>query len=1615
MKRNICIRLALLLVVTLCHSRAFADEGTNALIFENNDVRDSIATNKEHRPIYHDHPDWIYQFPDGKIESYDQGDTYLPKGGWIEYRYLNNRRTLTGERCAINKMANSVGVGSWTASLGNMLNDDLDDYCEFNAVASVGVGMDPIVSVRDRSCYYAKDTEAGFCIVAGSGNSVLSLSLISFMQIGFYRDGHLVGNVPVKEGMEAGGVELSLIQIPGSDEACVYFTADAPGVFDEICLQPGDGLADVNAGQILRVKYAFVGRSRMWTVTSNNENGILSPDFGSKTSAYAQEYPEAANVKLKKAQGWNPVLLGLPFPMVSAEIEKLTDGDLDNAITLSPVLAIGYQGGAKFLLTKDYTPVHPEMEADGKEIFKPGTEVGFAYRFGQALKLDVGTWINIRLFDRNNNIVQDETVKAEVLNLSVAKGGTQKTSIMSNVPFSGAEIRFLTTVSVDLGAITINYPYIREAPDVRHHCPLTPSSDATLCPDIKSLQLKSNPEISVTWSVYHKPSADDPVAVTPDGHVTNIGMVEYPDDVDVYYVFKCTAADGCEDFVTIRPLDVDHMTNEEFTCGDPLVNGKDNGGTYEVITEKDIKTLTGGLIHANGLTDAENIINGDFDKCAKYVGGLEVATNYPIIGIKRTDGLIVDARPATSKAKRLGFLVETDVEGLSLDALQFNQIRCYYKGKEVYGHVIDESNTVDLGLIGSEPAKKVRYSISVPTIDDNGAQMMIDEFILWSSGVLALEGKRMNIYYAFIEDDDSTCSDPLSCSTQTLSAKYTHTVLDFDLMAGGSGIVVANVVNDLDNIVDDDLDTYCTIAHTVSVGSGIPIAIKLGRRVDYRQQIGIVMDAKTFLAGVGAGNWMTVETLLNGVKTGDKIDDWSVVDVDAIGYGDKRIVFLQPKFECDEVLITLGEIISALNVDTKICGLILRSDMDNDGVPDCKDPQSCPEGMGDVDIMPVCAGDDVMATLYVTKGAEYRIIFTDPAGASYNMERDDQTESVSGVINVDYESDKPGQYQMVVYDGNGTPVKSVEYTVHPNQTTWRKDATTSDWSKWDNWTNGSPYCCTDVIIPTGARIYPALKNEVEAGDEYCVAGIHFEPGAEIHNATRLNYDQAWVEMSLKPNRYNLLSAPLSHTVTGDMFVPADMKGVHTGYYFKTLDAANSPENRFNPSVYQRMWSETVYERAWSNDPAFKLEGTEAIDEFAKTSWSRNFNFVAQPYKLGQGYSLWVDNGNLPESTDFRFRFPKTHTEYFYYSDYDGSRLDVSEKIDRGEGEVKGRFISEEVMNATEFKVNKPGSEELLYDRNTYSGDFELEIESENPSQYLLFGNPFMSGIDIRKFLEANSESIEGVMVYDGNTTKKIVYQNGAFAEATDLTSIAPMQSVFLMTATPVSSVKIKLTQDMLAEKAAEVAGEAARQLRISVKDGSHEAAMVMLADGSGFESEALIDNEVTPSLAVFAVAGGKACDIVPQTDRIPLAIVKDADESVVLDFRACSGFERDDWHIEDIAEGTVYDLDNPVTIGEGIGATAGRYVLVCHANTSDVKEIAGASDISVEAFSRRLVIRSYGAPLDDIEIYSLDGQRLKWMHGIDAAEADMEAPEGVVIIKVSLTDGLFRSFKLMLR
>ncbi len=1590
MDRQYRLFAIIIAILAMCSFNAHA---VNEDIFDTPELRDILSL--KGRPIYFNDPDRIEL--DGTFES-----DYLPEGGVLEYHYLSNRLALTGESCAINKMISSIGVGSWNDNLGNLLNDNLDDYCEFNAVASVGLTVDPIVSVRDRSCYYAKGTEAGFCLVAGSGNSVLSLDIIKAMVIGFYRDGNLVGTQPVKEGQDGSGVTLSLIQIPGSDDACLYLTADAPGVFDEITLDFAGGVS-VSAGQILRIKYAFVGRTSEFTITKSPINGsvVYNKDI---TTPFQKFDVKNANVDLDYVKAWNPVLLGLPFPVVDSELNKFINSDFDDYISLTPILAIGYQGGAKFMMKDTKQP--------NREVYEAGTEVGFKYTMGAALALKAGAWINLVLFDRNGNKVQEETVSAEVLNLSLAQGGSGSSSLISQVPFSGAELRFLTTLGLDVGGIFVHYAFVREKADIRHHCPINPSASTSLCEEQTSFQLHSNPAVSVSWTIVSQPQ-DGHASVTESGYVTNI-------DVAGEYVFRATASDGCYDEVTINSGGFGEFSEE---CGTPMVNDTSNG-EYVAVTL--VSGSQGGLIQIDKLENSDNVVTNDFKSYASYYGGLEVATNKPVLGVRRTDALMYDATTeTTSPGKRMGFVVESAIEGLNLSALQFWQIRCYHDGKEVYRHVIDESNAVSADIGGSNKSQKMRYSIAVPPIDDNGQPMQVDEIVLWSSGVLALEGSEIRIYYAFIEEADSQCNDPLGCSAQLLSFNETHTTLDFDMMQSGSAIVVANAVNDLDNLVDDDQESYISLANTVSVGSGIPIAVKLGRTLDYRNQLGIIMDNKTFLAGVNAGSWLTIETYYCGVATGDKFTDWNAVDANVAGYGDKNILYLQPKYMYDEIKITIAKTVAALDV-MKFYGIFVRGDIDNDGVPDCQDPESCSSNVRDITVSDVCVGDEILISATGIVGADYTVSFSEP-----NIDTKHVTADNEGNIEVSYVSATPGMYQMVFYDGSGKPLTAQSYAVHPLETTWLTTATNSDWNKWDNWSNGTPYCCTNVIIPSNAVNYPDLSGNVLNGDEYCCNSIHFEPHAEVNNVANLNYGKAWVDIELDANRYHLLSSPLKKMFTGDMFVPASMNGIHSGEYFTSLDAATSPENRFNPTIYQRLWYNSAENRQWNteSDQYKTLSELEEIDGINMTKWSQNFNHLAYEYMPGAGFSLWVDNGNLSADTPFRIRLPKMHTTYNYYSDFDQSKIDgISETLVRTEGDkdVTGRFIYEKQSdNNTSFvkTIAQSDGNDIRYDRTVYTGalPYTVNLSAQQNTEHFLFGNPFMSNINARKFITGNIDAISGIMVYDGNTTRTLLYDeaSGSFVETTDISVIAPMQAVFVIAKNSANKLALTVTEDMLKSDKPATADSAdgIEALRISAKNGDIQSSVMFVNQDATVVNEALLDNEVAPQLSILALDNGSVLDIIPLADNIPLTVIKQPEDVVTIEFHAFNGFRRDDYVLKDMATGETYSLDNDVTIPKGVSASAGRYVLVRKIVMSSIDNMKTDSSegVFVETANSKIVVRSVGPKIAGVKIYDVAGMLIADREGDGSETLVVDTHPGIRIVSVATEDGLVKNYKLLVR
>lgn len=1587
--------LALVLDLPATMQAAQPQDDNTSPYFESAAVRDSFV--KCSKPIWTNN--WDDLPSDKKKDGYVKFDND-PKYGNMTFRRLRNRRALTGEECTINKLIGVVGVGSWAKDLGALTDEDLDNDAQVNAVVKAGVTVDPMVSVKDMQNYYTKGTVAGYAIVAGSGSSVLSLDVIKAFSIGFYRDGKLQGVVPVREGQNGSGVTLKLLQIPGSDKICAMLTAESDWLFDEISLDCSGGIqADV--ANLMKIKYAFVGEPTEFTIT---DGGIKKfNDF----------FDNKPTISLKKMQGWNPVLLGIPFPFVNAEVRKMTDDNLDNFATITPILNVGYQGGAKFMMKNDTNP--------NAEAFEAGMEAGFKYKMDAVLSLTAGTWINVLLFDRNGKKVQEETISAQVLNLSLVQIGDGTVSVKAKVPFSGCEIRFLTVLGVNVGGMGIHYGFVRMSPDVSHRCAIKPTISSNICDSQTSFVLRSNPKVSVTWALSgawdlegNDIMATTPVRVTPDGHVTHMKVGRY--------TFRATAKDGCYDETTITVGDMGKSGN---MCGTPVTNKY--GDIYELSPK--IHGTSGSLLSISKLRNSENILKDDYNQYAEYIGGLKLADNLCVVGIHRKDGkLMYDADPKRKdgetevdsltrvQPKRIGFVVEASATVLNLHALQFLQIRCYHDSIEVYRHLIDENNAISAGVGGSDKLQKIRYSIEVPAQDNKGRAMQMDEFQLWNSGVLDLGGSNLRIYYAFIEDAASDCSSPLACDALVMSQKKSHTTINADETKFGGTVDVLTIDDNMCNFIDSDLDTYMAIANTVGVGSGHTIAVNMGRILDYHHQLGIVVDNKTFLAAVKVGNWLTVETFMDGEPTGDKFTDWKIIGADVAGFGDKNILFFQPKNAYNEVRLTLARIVGALDV-LKFYGIVTRGDINNNGIPDCKDDCSCVTGVKDIDVNNVCVGDIVKVVATGNTGAKYYLRFGDKSAGTNGIVELVASSETKNNIQYEYTTKKAGEFQLTFFDGSGTPLSSVVYQVHPLQTRWLTTASNNDWNKWDNWSNGSPYCCTDAIISSDAKIFPVLGT-VEHPADYCCKDIFFEPRSAVENITSLNYRKAWVEMELKPNMYYNLSTPLKQTYTGDMFVPKNI----TAALFEPLTEDNCAESRFNPSIYQRLWATTAPGKIVSKNGKGGITLGNNTLGVLETQWSRHFNAVLKPYAMGEGFSLWVDNGQLPATNTFRIRLPKTHTKYRYYADYDEEILG-SEHFTRDVNEMN-RFVYEDGTasgNMTMKYEYKADGKDITEDRTVFVGQdsYQITLKADEPTKTFLLGNPFMSHIDIQKFLKAN-DNVGSVIVQTPHGEQTIAKAGETVVAAGDATSIEPMQSFKVVSnADPSTSLTILLTTEMIGgtkkpDAEGENKGETTRALRVNVEsltNGSRSASLLMMADDDVAAVPTLMDNEVKPDVKVFGISKSNAYDIMPMAESTSLGIFLNHKDSICIEVVPTEGTDAEEYVLHDNLTDIDYEIGSQVVVSDA-ETSLGRFVIRKLNGTDDEKK-GNEHNVCIMQEGSYAVVQSAIENLKSVEVRDASGSLISKVQGDGSQRLMTKIMSGVQIVSIELTDGGRASYKMM--
>lgn len=807
--------------------------------------------------------------------------------------YFKNRRALVGPGCTINSIGDGVKVVSGTANLQNLCNDDLDDYATIPALADVTVLGSPIISVKDNQHYYAGGTEAGFVICAKSEASILTLDLAQFYKIQFLKDGEKVDKPQlISTGKSVTGLGLSLLTIPGSDQVNKLYTATAPGNFDEIKLVQCGVDADVLSA--INIKYAFVGKAREYTITNNTKNGI---------SKYAEE--QGRKTFTLDAQGQKPTH---------------TFGEVSRGDVIDANLNNGYAAVTAVLVPVSTPVTVVAKPSDDKEAFPKGTEVGFKINGLDVAKLSIGDGAELTLFNKDNQEIGTYKLSSTVLGIGVLKANKDGEIVMKTpAAFSAVKIYF-TGVGIKIGGTTVNYAFVRMAPDAAsHHCPINATSSRDVSGSVNQFQLQHNDTVQVEWSIVDRPTGSNVELNTETGLVSNL-------DIPGKYVFKATVlkdegrSEKCYELTTLNYAPT-YVAEEH---GVNILVNKEGESKY-VLSDK----LGGGLIQIfDKMMNRSAILTTSLNDFTYRQPGVELAANTGLVGIKTADGsnfadgLNGNTRAFNGKMK-VGFVVSAKATGLDANVLKLYNIKLYNKGKEVSGGVTTHWDAISAGLIGKEETRKMCLNVEVP------AGCVFDEIVLYNTDVLSANLSQLNIYYAYVADAeaDNATTNPVY-GAQVVSTNNTNASIDFANTKMFSVANIGNGYDELGNLVDESLDTYLTLPLGVDLG-GATISVNMGKVVDKGQQLVMVTQNLALGLGVSLGEGLKLTTYLDGAEQ-EELTSWKVLGADVIGSKGDSYAVLNPIKSFDQVRITPVKALSALG-NLQIKGFALRTDMNDDG------------------------------------------------------------------------------------------------------------------------------------------------------------------------------------------------------------------------------------------------------------------------------------------------------------------------------------------------------------------------------------------------------------------------------------------------------------------------------------------------------------------------------------------------------------------------------------------------------------------------------------------------------------------------------------------------------------
>lgn len=1184
-----------------------------------------------------------------------------------------------------------------------------------------------------------------------------------------------------------------------------------------------------------------------------------------------------------------------PYAEQERPLHPLSKGDLVNeSLTDGPVCELvgGLLGGG---LT---------CRVDFGATIPVGSEVGYYTTGGGLASISLGA-TKLNAYDTSDNNPQSINAESGIGVSALAGGAREFSMILTKKDTRRLELDLPSGINL-LSAVQVHYAYSRDPVEIDVSSYFTIGND-TISTDYYNLPTPS--EGTVIYSLISSPNGVTSPEISGN-HIT--GMTVNGD-----YVVKAVYTRGEE---TSWSYAVIHRNKKEAEagCNTMMINTSGNEGQYTVVESSGSQ---GGISLFNKINNRQNLVDGDYTNYAEATNVLSLIQFGSLAGVHSSQDIALQGGGKT----RVGFVMQTNNQLLGADVLKFFFIRLYKDGKEVFSGLTAENDAVGVGLVGND-GSKLRFYVET--------DRTFDQVELWTAGLLNVNLNTFRLYYAFYEP--VTCEEYAGTSEacmEMITAQKHGATINYAETKSSSVASVGATTNNLSYVIDNSQQTAASIVAGVSLISRPTVAVKFNS-IRGGQPLGAILRTPGYVLNASVLQNVTIAAYNGGQAVASESTSSGLASIEVISDAGLAYMEVTPLQDYNEVRISFPSLADALET-VWLSGFYIRPDANGNGIPDCAEEL---EVQGEIDIVyrditeHVCVDKTTyLGNVRISVDAKPELLGTELTFTCYPYNGNGQKIEQEAALQQDnngyfFELSLPvGDYSisgLSTYNG-------LRAQVHPLKTTWKRNALDTDWNNWNNWTDGSPWGCTNVVIPAGATRYPNLNawGSVDKfyGGNYC-ANIHFEPGAAVLNTQYLEYDCAYVEMEVQSGMYHMISTPLHGMVTGDMFVSPEMPA-----YFTPLIGATYREVRHNPVVRQKMYSRAVTTATSGTDP----NGTVV----ATADWSRTFNAVAQPYEQAQGIKMMVGND---WGTSYRLRFPKAYTEYNYYT-LSGGWV-KKETLPEGARNMNGKFAYEVIG----FNPENAGS----------SFTFELRNEEQGATCFVA-GNPFMSYLDIKTFLTENKQSVQAIRIIDSENifggkeglVRISLGENGdlSFDVAGEQSNtIAPLQAFYVEVSGDYASdnVNITYTSNMFVQPSASTATRSSRsasvptagEMKISAVSGNSVSSCSLLRSAGASDAYnakedivSLIDEDFMPKVKVYTVADKRALDIQKMSNatRVGLGfMVKDGSQQT--EFTLDYGSNWKGWTLVDKQTGKRYLLDGTsLTVNAGaMKSNDGRFYLV---------------------------------------------------------------------------------------